>query len=438
MKAIIPDSDLPRVLIIGGGFAGINLAKSLRKKPFQVVMVDRNNYHTFQPLLYQVATGGLEPDSIAHPLRKMFTKQRNFIFRMAEVKEIDADQKCVHTSIGAIHYDYLVIATGSTTNFFGNEKLSQMALGMKTVPEALDLRSLILQNFEDAHRLEKESDRDRIMDFVVVGGGPTGVETAGALAELKTHILPTDYPELDFSMMDIHLIEAGSRVLASMSEKSSKDAFNALDKMGVKVHLGVRVTEFDGDLIKTNGDLEILANTVIWAAGIKAVTFDLPKATQERGGRYKVDAYNRIVGYDDIFAAGDVALSHEDPKFPQGHPQVAQTAIQMGKNMAQNFERMRTGAPLKPFSYFDKGSMATIGRNKAVLDMGKLHLRGFLAWAGWMFIHILYLIGFRNKAVVFINWVWSYFTYDKGNRLIIRPFRRKKEIVPDADPMPSA
>ncbi|MEO0638700.1 MAG: FAD-dependent oxidoreductase [Bacteroidota bacterium] len=283
MNALIPDSSFPRVLIIGGGFAGINLAQSLRNKPFQVVLVDKHNYHTFQPLLYQVATGGLEPDAIAYPLRKMFDRHKGLIFRIAEVNTIHPEKKCVTTNIGNIRYDYLVIAAGSQTNFFGNEGLSQLAQGMKSVPEALDLRSLILQNFEEAHQLEEETDIDRIMDFVVVGGGPTGVETAGALAELRKHILPKDYPELDFDMMDIHLIEAGPRILRSMSEKSSEDAFKALEKMGIHVHLETRVTSFDGSTIETNSDLEIKANTVIWAAGIKAVNFEgLEKAVIER------------------------------------------------------------------------------------------------------------------------------------------------------------
>ncbi|MEL6627710.1 MAG: NAD(P)/FAD-dependent oxidoreductase [Bacteroidota bacterium] len=427
MNALIPDSSFPRVLIIGGGFAGINLAQSLRNKPFQVVLVDKHNYHTFQPLLYQVATGGLEPDAIAYPLRKMFDRHKGLIFRIAEVNTIHPEKKCVTTNIGNIRYDYLVIAAGSQTNFFGNEGLSQLAQGMKSVPEALDLRSLILQNFEEAHQLEEETDIDRIMDFVVVGGGPTGVETAGALAELRKHILPKDYPELDFDMMDIHLIEAGPRILRSMSEKSSEDAFKALEKMGIHVHLETRVTSFDGSTIETNSDLEIKANTVIWAAGIKAVNFEgLEKAVIERGGRYKVDAFNQLEGYEDVFVIGDTAISFEDPHFPDGHPQVAQTAIQMGKVLGKNLTRMQQGAEMRPFRYADKGSMATIGRNKAVLDLGKLHLGGFIAWMGWMFVHILNLIGFRNKAVVFVNWVWNYFTYDKGNRLIIRPFKRKE------------
>ncbi|MEO0896145.1 MAG: NAD(P)/FAD-dependent oxidoreductase [Bacteroidota bacterium] len=428
MKAIIPQSDLPRVVIIGGGFAGINLAKGLKNLPYQVVMIDKHNYHTFQPLLYQVASGGLEPDSIAFPLRKVFAKQKNFSFRWAEVEQINPTEKCINTSIGTISYDYLVVATGSTTNFFGNEQIEENAAGMKTIPESLDLRSIILQNFEHAHDYTDVEDQDKLMGFVAVGGGPTGVETAGALAELKNHVLPKDYPELDLSLMDIHLVEAGDRLLKGMSEKSSKDALASLEKLGVHVHLNTLVTSFDGEKVKMKSGETIDATTVIWAAGVKGASVDgLENAIVPRGNRLKVDAFNQVEGYKDIFALGDIAFMQTED-YPHGHPMVAQVAIQMGKNLSKNLPLIQKGAPLKPFVYKDLGSMATIGRNKAVLDMGKLHLRGFLAWAGWMFVHILNLIGFRNKVVVFINWVWSYFTYDKATRLIIRPFKKKQKI----------
>ena len=436
MKANLPTSEYPRVVIVGGGFGGITLAEKLAKQPFQVVMLDRHNYHTFQPLLYQVATGGLEPDSIAFPLRKMFHRQKNFHFRMTRVDSVDTEKQEVLTTLGPIAYDHLVLATGSSTNFFGNQEIENNANGMKSVPEALDLRSLILQNFEQTHETDDINERDLLMDFVVVGGGPTGVEMAGALAELKLHVLPHDYPELDFNLMNIHLVEGGSRLLSSMIEKSSKDAYQALEKLGVNIYLNERVTAFDGREVKTNSDLSFNAATVIWAAGIKG---NIPEGfTGEmvtRGNRLKVDPYNRVEGLENVYAVGDLAYM-ETEEWPKGYPQVAPTAMQMGRHLGDNFKRLATGAPLEPFKYFDKGSMATIGRNKAVLDFRKLHLKGFLAWMGWMFVHIFYLIGFRNKAVVFVNWVWSYFTYDKGTRLIIRPFKRKKATLDEESPQP--
>ncbi|MEO1587683.1 MAG: NAD(P)/FAD-dependent oxidoreductase [Bacteroidota bacterium] len=435
MKANIPLSDLPRVVIIGGGFGGILLAKGLKNSPFQVVMIDRNNYHTFQPLLYQVASGGLEPDSIAFPLRKMFAKQKNFIFRMAEVHKVYPEDNLIETSLGEIDYDYLVVATGSQTNFFGNKEIEAHALGMKSIPEAMDLRSLILQNFEHAHDYTETDIQDTLMGFVVVGGGPTGVETAGALAELKRHILPNDYPELDFSLMDIHLIEASPRLLNGMSDKSGQGAQESLEKMGVHVSLDTLVTKFDGETVTVKSGEEIKASTVIWAAGVKgAIVEGIPEEHIVRGNRVAVDAFSRVKGYNNLFAIGDVAYMETEDN-PKGHPGVAQVAMQMGTTLAQNLPKIEKGAPLKAFQYFDKGSMATIGRNKAVLDMGKLHLKGLIAWMGWMFIHILYLVGFRNKAVVFINWVWSYFTYDKGVRIIINPSQQARSSEKEKDPL---
>ncbi|TAE60596.1 MAG: NAD(P)/FAD-dependent oxidoreductase [Bacteroidetes bacterium] len=434
MKALLPMTNRPRVLIIGGGYAGIMLAKGLRNSPFQVVMVDRHNYHAFQPLYYQVATGGLEPDSIAFPLRKMFARQENYVFRIAEVQQIDTENKTAHTSIGEISYDYLVIATGAVTNFFGMKEVEANGMSMKSIPEALDLRSLILQNFEQALQ-EVAEGRDSLMKFVIVGGGPTGVETAGALAELKRHVLPNDYPELDLRQMEIHLIESGDRLLGGMSEKSSADARKALEDLGVHIWLDTRVTGFDGKLITTAGGEDFYASTLIWAAGIKgALPEGMPTESVGRGNRLQVDQYNLVKGHEHIYAIGDIALmAGGDAKYPNGHPQVAQVAIQMGKTLSKNLIRLHNGAPLEGFSYQDPGSMATIGRNKAVADFPQgLHLKGLIAWLAWMFVHLLFLIGGRNKLVVFVNWVWSYFTYDKGTRLIIRPFKRKKVAEPAA------
>lgn len=425
MKALLPTSPLPRVVIVGGGFGGITLAQGLRKSPYQVVLLDKNNYHTFQPLLYQVATGGLEPDSIAFPLRKMFTKQENLVFRVAEVEHVNHEQKFLETNIGEIEYDHLVLATGSVTNFFGMEDIQMNAHGMKSIPESLDLRSLILQNFEEALETEDKGQHD-LMNFVVVGGGPTGVETAGALAELKRHVLPNDYPELDFTQMDVTLIEAGPQLLAGMSDKSSRDAKKDLENLGVHVMTNTMVSGYDGEFVEIKEQDGIRAATLIWAAGIKgAVVAGVKEEVIGRGSRIRVNAYNEVEGMDNVYVIGDLAsLSTE--AYPNGHPQVAPAAIQQGANLAKNLGRKATGAPLTPFTYFDKGSMATIGRNRAVVDFRKIHLKGFIAWAGWMFVHLMYLIGFRNKAVVLVNWLWSYVTYDKGNRLIIRPYIRKK------------
>lgn len=429
MPVNIPETGQPRVVIIGGGYGGITLGKALKKSPFQVIMLDKNNYHCFQPLLYQVATGGLEPDSIAFPLRKLFARQKNFYFRMAEVERIDTALKRVYTPLGHVNYDYLVIASGGKTNFYGNEELENTTQGMKNVPEALNLRSLILQNFEQANHEGNEELRKALLNFVVVGGGPTGVETAGALAELKRHILPKDYPEMAVEQMNIHLIEGGNRLLAGMSQKSSEDSLKALEKLGVKVAFNTYVKGYDGHTIVTSEEkLNMNAETVIWSAGITGNIIPGLKPDVVERGRIQVDANNRILGYSDVYAIGDVALMKTEEAYPNGHPQVAPAAIQQGDQLATNLIRMQKGALPEPFEYFDKGSMATIGRNKAVVDWKKLHLKGFIAWLGWMFVHLLYLIGFRNKLVVFANWVWSYITYDKGTRLIIRPYKKNDDL----------
>ena len=421
----IPESNLPRVVIIGGGFGGLQLAKRLKNKPFQVVLIDRHNYHAFQPLLYQVATAGLEPDSIAYPIRKVFEGQKEFYFRMAEVTELKTDEKAIETSQGKLQYDYLVLATGSKTNFFGNTEIAKNGMGMKSVPEALDLRSLFLQNFERALIASEVAERESLMNFVIVGGGPTGTELAGAMAELKNHILPNDYPDLDIRRMQIHLIEAAPRLLAAMSEASGKKAYDYLTSLGVNVWLDTLVQDYDGLTIKTSTGKELQSQFLIWAAGVQAAGIPgLPDTAQGRGGRILVNEFNQVEGFDHVFALGDVALMATE-KFPNGHPMVAQPAIQQGQLLAKNMVRMIKQQNLKPFSYSDKGSLATIGRNKAVADLPGLHLGGMMAWMIWMFVHLMALVGFRNKAVTFINWSWAYVQYDKGARLIIRPFRRR-------------
>ncbi len=425
----IPDSSFPRVVIVGGGFGGIQLAKSLRDKEVQVLMLDKHNYHTFQPLLYQVATGGLEPDSIAFPLRKVFKHHKNVFFRVANVERVDADQNILHTNIGHIHFDYLVIATGSTTNFFGNEMIESHSMPMKSIPEALNLRSLILQSFEEALLKDSINEQEALMNFVIVGGGPTGVETAGALAELKTHVLPNDYPDLDLRRMQINLVENSTRILSSMSEQASEMSDKFLKDMGVMVRTNDAVVSYDGhSAVLKSGKVLETAN-LIWTAGVKAAVFNgLDKATFHRGGRIIVDEYNQVIGYKNIYAIGDVAAMITDDT-PNGHPGVAQVALQQAKTLSKNIINLLNNRKLVPFKYFDMGSMATVGRNKAVVDLPYIRFQGFFAWFVWMFLHLLFLVGFRNKMVVLINWIWNYFSYDRGTRLIIRPYRKNKVIM---------
>ena len=421
----IPDTDLPRVVIIGGGFAGVNLAKALANKSVQVVLLDKHNYHTFQPLLYQVSTAGLEPDSIAYPLRKIIKNHKNSFFRFAEVSSIDPAEKKVETNIGDLSYDYLVIATGTKTNFFGNATIEKYSMPMKKVPQALNIRSLILQNFEKATIANSEAERKAFLKFVIVGGGPTGVELAGAIAELKNHIVPRDYPDIDTSDMSIHLLEGNNRLLAAMSENASKKAESFLKDLGVEVHCNTYVKNYDGHEVETNNELSFQSETLIWAAGVTGnPVFGIPsEALQERSNRYLVNKYNQVEGFDSIFAVGDIALMKTE-SYPNGHPQVAQPAIQQGHLLGKNIIRLINDRPMKPFKYKDKGSMATIGRNKAVVDLKHFKFAGFFAWFVWMFIHLMALVGFRNRVIVFFNWSYNYINFDKAARLIIRPFKK--------------
>lgn len=422
----IPETNLPRIVVVGGGFGGLQFAKQISEKHYQVVLIDRHNYHCFLPLLYQVATSGLEPDSIAYPIRKTFKDRNNFFFRVGEVMDIDEKMNMIHTSTGDIKYDHLVLATGSATNFFGNKDLEKNAFGMKSLTEALDLRSVILQSFEEALLAKTITEREALMNFVIVGAGPTGTELAGALAELKNHVLPRDYPDLDFRQMNIHLIEAAPRVLAAMSEKSSANAYKFLEGLGVKIWVDTMVASYDGTVVQTANGTELMSKTLIWAAGVMGNPVDGIKAENvQRNGRIKVDEFNQVIGTENIYAIGDVAAMISE-KFPVGHPMMAQPAIQQGANLAKNFKRKRNNKKLVPFEYKDKGSMATIGRNKAVVDLKFYRFAGINAWLVWMFIHLMALVGFRNKVVTFFNWTYAYINYDKGTRLIVRPFSRKK------------
>lgn len=428
----IPETDLPRVVIIGGGFGGITLTRKLLKEKVQTVLIDRNNFHTFQPLLYQVSTSGLEPDSIAYPFRKITRTSERGFFRMTEVSGIDAENNTIHTPIGDLAYDYLVIATGSKTNFFGNKSIEEHGMWMKTIPQALNIRSLILENLEQAEITMDPVHRKALLTFILVGAGPTGVELSGAIAELKNEIVLHDYPDIDPEEMEIHLMEGLDRVLPPMSEKASKEAYKFLKELGVKVHLNTMVESYDGYLVKTNTDREFRTSTFIWSAGVTGAPVKGLNASAlvEKANRYEVNVFNQVNGYENIFAIGDIALM-QTSEYPRGHPMVAQPAIQQGRNLAKNINRLIKGEEMKPFDYNDKGSMATIGRNRAVVDMGKLHFGGFFAWFIWMFIHLWFLIGFRNRLVTFFNWVYNYVNYDKAARLIIRPFKNKKSQMED-------
>jgi NADH dehydrogenase len=420
----VPKSDKKRVVVIGGGFAGIELVRRIENK-FQVVLIDKNNFHTFQPLLYQVATAGIEADSIVFPLRKIFKGYSDFYFRMAEVTRLHPGENRISTTIGDLTYDYLVLATGTDTSFFGNEKLRALTLQMKSVREALDMRSYILQNFEKALTTPPGPEREALIDYVICGAGPTGVELAGALAELKKHVLPNDYPELDFDCMQIHLIDGSPRVLSSFSEISSRRALEYLKEMGVDVWVNTRVTDYDGFTITTNAGRTLHSKTVIWAAGVKGVPVDgLNSEVINPVGRILVDRSCKAKGYDNIFVAGDASLIEGDPEYPKGHPQVAQVAIQQGRLIGKNLVRLLKSKSSRTFRYKDKGSMATIGRNRAIMEAAGIRAGGLIAWLAWMFVHLMALVGFRNRVVVLFNWIVSYINYDRGMRLIIRPFRK--------------
>jgi NADH dehydrogenase len=408
-----------RIVIIGGGFGGLEIARRLVRLQYQVVLVDRNNYHQFQPLFYQVATSGLEPSSIAFPFRRNFQRAKQFHFRLAEVERIDPDNQEVQTSLGNIHYDHLIIASGAGNNFFGNKRIQKHALPMKSIVESLRLRNVILEQFEAALSAP-EAKMDEHLTIVIAGGGPTGVELAGTLAEMKRFILPKDYPELDFNRMKIVLVEGSNRVLNAMTEKSSAKATNYLEKMGVEVRVDTLVNDYDGTSIALNDSTEIHARTLIWAAGIKGNFLDgIPEESRGAGSRIMVDEYNRVKGLENVFAVGDVALMISENN-PKGHPQLAQVAIQQGKLLAKNFKARLKANDMKPFVYKNLGTMATVGRNKAVVELPRVKFYGFFAWIVWMTIHLRSILGIRNKFLVFMNWVWNYFTYNLSLRLIIK------------------
>lgn len=423
------DLKFPTVIVVGGGFAGLQLIKELEGRPYKVLLLDKHNHHCFQPLLYQVATASLSADSIAHPFRRTVAPMPNVAFRMANVTSVDAARKVVITDHGEFTYDILVLATGSETNFFGMKDLEREAMQLKSIGQALDIRSDFLQDFEAALYQQDEHAQKRQLNFTIVGGGPTGVELAGALAEIRKTILKQEYRELDSGRMRIVLIDSNERVLKNFSEKSSADAQRYLTNMGVEIMLGGRVTKYDGETITFKDGSTMDCSTVIWAAGVKgSIISGLEAAVEPRASRYAVDRFNQLKGVPDVFALGDVAFMQEG-KWEFGHPQVAPAAIQQAELLAANLVRKADGKAMREFTYTDKGSMATIGRFKAVLDVGGLHLGGAMAWCGWMFVHLMALVGFRNRFQVLMGWAWKYMSWKNTIRLIIRPYVRRATTV---------
>jgi len=421
MEIRIAKSEYQRIVIIGGGFGGLKMAQALANSNYQVVLLDRNNFHQFQPLFYQVATSGLDASSIIFPYRKIFQKKRNIHFRLAEVLSVDTKDKVIKTSIGKLEYDKLIIASGAGNNFFGNANIEKFALPMKSINESLRLRNYILERFEESLSVHKD-DQKAMLTFVIAGAGPTGVELAGTLAEMKRFVLPKDYPELNFERMKIVIVEGAPRVLNAMKEQSSKKAHTYLEDLGVEVRLSTLVSDYDKEQVTLNSGEVIKSKTLIWAAGIQGnFVKGISESAKTRGNRILVNEYNEVIGTTDVFAIGDVAcMEGGDTHYPAGHPQLAQAAIQQGKCLANNLLNSLKRKPMIPFKYKNLGSMATVGRNKAVVELPKRSFAGFFAWMVWMVVHLRSILGVKNKFVVLMNWVWNYFTYNLSLRLIIK------------------
>ena len=422
MSINIQRNQKKRVVIVGGGLGGLRLAEDLYGSGMQVVLIDKNNFHQFPPLIYQIASAGIDPSSISFPFRQIFRKRKDFYFRMAEARMVDTEKKILQTSIGKIDYDYLVLAAGATTNFFGNKNIEEWAIPMKTVPEAMGLRNALLSNFERALTCATEEERQELLNVVIVGGGATGVEIAGALSEMKRYVIPYDYPDMDSSLMHIYLIEAGDRLLAGLSQESSQKAYEFLKSMGVDIQFGKMVTDYRDHKVVMKDGTEIPTRTFLWVSGIRANAMPgIDESHLGRGFRFKVDEYNRIPGVEDVFAIGDQCLQTSDAAYPNGHPQVAQVAIQQAKNLAKNLKKIANGADnsqLTAFHYNNLGSMATIGRNKAVVEIGKFRSQGFFAWVLWLVVHLRSILGVKNKMMVLLNWLWKYVSYNDSIRMI--------------------
>ena len=422
MSINIQRNQKKRVVIVGGGLGGLRLAEDLYGSGMQVVLIDKNNFHQFPPLIYQIASAGIDPSSISFPFRQIFRKRKDFYFRMAEARMVDTEKKILQTSIGKIDYDYLVLAAGATTNFFGNKNIEEWAIPMKTVPEAMGLRNALLSNFERALTCATEEERQELLNVVIVGGGATGVEIAGALAEMRRYVIPYDYPDMDSSLMHIYLIEAGDRLLAGLSQESSQKAYEFLKSMGVDIQFGKMVTDYRDHKVIMKDGTEIPTRTFLWVSGIRANAMPgIDESHMGRGFRFKVDEYNRIPGVEDVFAIGDQCLQTSDAAYPNGHPQVAQVAIQQAKNLAKNLKLINQGADsnaLTAFHYKYLGSMDTIGRNKAVVEIGKFRSQGFFAWVLWLVVHLRSILGVKNKMMVLLNWLWKYVSYNDSIRMI--------------------
>lgn len=422
MSINIQRNQKKRVVIVGGGLGGLRLAEDLYGSGMQVVLIDKNNFHQFPPLIYQIASAGIDPSSISFPFRQIFRKRKDFYFRMAEARMVDTEKKILQTSIGKIDYDYLVLAAGATTNFFGNKNIEEWAIPMKTVPEAMGLRNALLSNFERALTCATEEERQELLNVVIVGGGATGVEIAGALSEMKRYVIPYDYPDMDSSLMHIYLIEAGDRLLAGLSQESSQKAYDFLKSMGVDIQFGKMVTDYRDHKVVMKDGTEIPTRTFLWVSGIRANAMPgIDESHLGRGFRFKVDEFNRIPGVEDVFAIGDQCLQTSDAAYPNGHPQVAQVAIQQAKNLAKNLKKIANGADnsqLTAFQYKNLGSMATIGRNKAVVEIGKFRSQGFFAWVLWLVVHLRSILGVKNKVMVLLNWLWKYVSYNDSIRMI--------------------
>ena len=435
MQFNVPKTEQKRVVIVGAGFGGLTLARRLAQSNFQVVLIDKNNYHQFQPLFYQVAMAGLEPSSITFPLRKVFQNSKNVFVRVTKVLSVQPEQNQLTTEVGAVQYDYLVLAIGADTNWYGNDRIRANAIPMKAVSEALFLRNSMFEDYERATIADNYEQRQPYLDIVVVGGGPTGVELAGSLAEMKKHIIAKDYnDDLNREEIDIHLVHGDPRLLNTMSPQASAKAEVYLRELGVQLWLDKVVTDYDGQTVTINDGSTIRTDKVIWAAGITGNKLEgLPATAIGRGNRLKVNGINRVEGSQNIFAIGDIAMQVEE-KWPNGHPQVAQVALQQGQRLAKNLRRMVDGEATKDFHYRDLGSMATVGRNKAVVDLPFWRFQGAFAWFVWLFVHLFAILGAKNKFFVFINWVWNYVSYDQSLRLVIKPW--KKPIIAPAPPAP--
>ena len=421
MKANIERTDKKRVVIVGGGLGGLELAFKLVDDDYQVVLVDKNNYHQFPPLIYQVASGGLEPSSISFPFRRLFQGRKDFFFRMAEVKSVDSAKKTINTTVGEIEYDYLVLAFGAKTNFFGNKDIEATTLPMKSVSEAMKLRNTILRNLELALTEEDPARKQALMNIVVVGGGASGVEIAGAVAEMKKNIIARDYPDLDSSQMHIYLVNAGDRLLATMDPVSSKRAERDLKDLHVHIRQPQFATEYKDGILKTSAGLEIPTQTVIWVSGICANTIEgFPAESIGHASRFLTDRFCRVKGVKDVYAIGDVSLVEGDEEYPLGHPQLAQVAMQQAKTVAKNFKAMLKGKEPKPFRYKNLGVMATIGRNHAVAEISGKKFGGFPAWALWLVVHLRSILGVKNKTFILLNWIWNYINYKQSLRLILK------------------